>query len=338
MKSKDIALILKREEIDNRVIYKPFKVEDGFYDKDSSCFITKNGEKYSYILEDSELYCYCNRLNIDDIKKEHKFLNTYLIKKIQLHFLKKFNYEFFDKSKNKNNSPMVIISNGDNVDNTILVEEDGINFYRQYYPEFFLYLCEFLLSDEELELYKDAIYECVKTQPLPDSKEGNNDKVIINTKELYEELTSTIIAQDKPIKMILAALWKQRKGFSNDKSRNILINGGTGVGKTEIFRILTKILDIPCVVTGATEYSATGFVGKNVEDMLVDLVLKANGDVKKAERGILIIDEIDKISESNPGHSQVNQKDVQDALLKILEDGVYNLNINKKVCTFDTSN
>lgn len=71
--------------------------------------------------------------------------------------------------------------------------------------------------------------------------------------------------------------------------------------------------------------------------MLVSLIKKANGDVKRAQEGILIIDEIDKLSESNAGHSQINQRDVQEALLKLLEDGVFSIKSGFSEVEFDTS-
>lgn len=167
----------------------------------------------------------------------------------------------------------------------------------------------------------------------PDIIEENT----ININELYKKITNNVIGQEEPIQKILTAIWKQYNNFSDNKSRNILINGSTGVGKTEIFRILSKLLEIPCVITSATEYTGAGYKGSDIEDMFVKLIIRANGDIKKAEKGILIIDEIDKISESNSNTSQVNQRDVQEALLKVLEDGVFKVEYNKKIYEFDTS-
>lgn len=125
--------------------------------------------------------------------------------------------------------------------------------------------------------------------------------------------------------------------FSDEKSRNILINGSTGVGKTEIFRVLKKYIDIPYVIVDANDYTAAGYQGKNIEDMLLSLLSSVDGDLEKAEKGILIIDEVDKLSQTNSHISQVNQRDVQEALLKLLEDKVYNINYKSKNYSFNTS-
>ena len=158
----------------------------------------------------------------------------------------------------------------------------------------------------------------------------------IDIAKIYSEVTSNVIDQDEPIRKILTAIWKQYNNFSENKSRNILINGSTGVGKTETFRQLTKRLQVPYFMTSATEYTATGYIGKSVDDMLIGLLKNANYDLEKAQRGILIIDEIDKLSEANKSSSQINQRDVQEALLKILEDGVFAIKANDREYMFDT--
>lgn len=107
--------------------------------------------------------------------------------------------------------------------------------------------------------------------------------------------------------------------------------------KQKLFRQLTKNVNIPCYIANATEYTASGYVGRDVSEMLKSLLDITNGDLEKAEKGILIIDELDKLSETNKTQSQVNQKDVQEALLKIVEDGKYDIMWHSRKYTFDTS-
>jgi ATP-dependent Clp protease ATP-binding subunit ClpX len=124
-------------------------------------------------------------------------------------------------------------------------------------------------------------------------------------------------------KMLNAKLGKKaiNKEVELEKS-NILLAGPSGCGKTAILKALAKYLKVPFVIADATEYTSAGYVGKDVECIMRDMISAANGDIKKAERGIVYIDEIDKTSRkgenlsttSDPGHEGTQQ-----SLLKLLE-------------------
>ena len=307
--------------------YVPVKAVTGNYienEETGECyFIGEDNTIYYHMLDVMHGEGYLFRARLENYRKAYPILPEILIKKLIVNSFKKVTFKlgydadgvpiifFFDKKSGKN----------------IVLDSETVAFYEEMYPEFYNSLFEKNVEKKEEE----------KIVAVPEKQ----DKPL-NIRELYEEVTSSVIDQDEPIKKILTAIWKQYNNFSSSKSRNILINGSTGVGKTEIFRVLSKKLDVPCAVVNATDYTAEGYVGQSVSDMLVTLLKRAGGNIEKAEKGILIIDEIDKLAESNKNSSQINQKDVQEALLKLLEDGTFYLrigdNLSEKRIEFNTSN
>lgn len=159
---------------------------------------------------------------------------------------------------------------------------------------------------------------------------------------MYSSIKKTIISQDEQIMQILTALFKNQKVIEADLDKdliaklkeNILIYGSTGTGKTEILKRISKLYDIPIVIEDATSLSETGYQGRKITDMLEDLCLAANSDIKKAEKGILVIDEFDKLAEKKGDtQSHVSRIGVQRSLLKLLDGSTFYFD-NKQ---FDTS-
>jgi ATP-dependent Clp protease ATP-binding subunit ClpX len=149
---------------------------------------------------------------------------------------------------------------------------------------------------------------------------------------MYSSIKKTIISQDEQIMQILTALFKNQKVVDSDLDvdliaklkENILIYGSTGTGKTEILKRISKLYNIPIVIEDATSLSETGYQGRKITDMLEDLCLAANGDIKLAEKGILVIDEFDKLSEkSGDNQSHVSRLGVQRSLLKLLDGTLF---------------
>lgn len=151
--------------------------------------------------------------------------------------------------------------------------------------------------------------------------------------ELEEYLNTYVVAQPEAVEVIATKvcthfnrmkleqkLKDEEKLIGNIKS-NILLIGPTGVGKTYIIKLIAKKIGVPFVKADATKFSETGYVGGDVEDLVRELVHEADGDVTRAEYGIIYIDEIDKIASSGSFHGpDVSRSGVQRNLLKLMED------------------
>jgi ATP-dependent Clp protease ATP-binding subunit ClpX len=189
-----------------------------------------------------------------------------------------------------------------------------------------VYIC-----DECVELCREIIEEeggpakAKTTQKVPPPK------------SLYEQLSEYVIGQEQAKKILSVAVYNHYKRVNANSTAsvdveleksNILLVGPTGVGKTHLAKTLAKILDVPFTIADATALTEAGYVGEDVENILLHLIQAADLDVSRAERGIVYIDEIDKISRKSDNPSitrDVSGEGVQQALLKIIEGTVANV-------------
>ncbi|OGW80262.1 MAG: hypothetical protein A3G33_06205 [Omnitrophica bacterium RIFCSPLOWO2_12_FULL_44_17] len=168
-------------------------------------------------------------------------------------------------------------------------------------------------TDEEQKKKRDKILEF---NLKPKDVKKYLDRFVIKQEDAKRVLSTAICDHYNHIR-----LSKNGKGLKNYMKQNILILGPTGVGKTYLIRHLADLIGVPFVKADATKFSETGYVGGDVDDLIRDLVHKANGDIELAQYGIIYMDEIDKITSApNAQGRDVSGAGVQRNLLKIMEE------------------
>lgn len=206
----------------------------------------------------------------------------------------------------------------------------------------------FLGTDPSTVICEKCVKACLEL--IDDSSKKNKavkqDLNEVTPKKIKSQLDEWIIGQEDAKKTLAIALYNHYKRLNQSEEdlmiekSNVLLVGSTGSGKTASVKALSKAMDLPLVIEDVTSISSTGYVGRDTEDILKNLLAVADNDLERAQKGIVLLDEGDKLKREKNGNGarDVKGEGVQQSLLKIVEGGVFDIKTKTGTIKFDTTN
>jgi ATP-dependent Clp protease ATP-binding subunit ClpX len=239
--------------------------------------------------------------------------------------------------------------------------KEEVNFTKGMFVQDKYFICNICLEkftllneiEEGLDEIPQEIIDMLLTESTPPKEYYSinlSEAALSNTQQLTptifyptvvkKELDKFIIGQDNAKKIISTAVYNHYLRLNNTTNidipkNNIILIGNTGVGKTFLIECIAKLLDVPFIFEDAASLTQTGWKGNNVNTILENLIMKAEGDVRKAEKGIVYLDECDKLGRGHSS-SDINGSGVQQCLLKMVEGVVTSVEINRRMVHINT--
>ncbi len=321
----------KIKEVDGEKI---FSSKDGKYELKMINSTSSIDDEFSYAfpIDVTEYDAQARKETVDYIKEEELY-NSHLMQS----YSKDSKSPLRVIAHNKLSERVLVLINPDSYDESeAVIEYDASEYVAKLKENSMLLIgykdIEMMQRQKEEEEIRKQKYEF---SPHKATKYSTN---YVYADELYDEIRKYVIAQDEQIKKISTIFAKNQRIDNPYMKSNFILCGPTGVGKTEIFRRISDIANVPMIIEDANEFTAAGYVGRTVTDILINLYNAADGDLKKAENGIALIDEIDKkAGERGSDNMEVTKGAVIQSLLKMIEGHVYPITIGKKQIYFDTS-
>ena len=353
----DVAIQFIRYDLGAGVyVFKPVGLLEGTYDKELEIFQTNYGETYGSIKNASEenIGLFYAAFSIDELQEMYKESEKqFLLNQYYEDFL---NYVYIGLECEFDIDIMAI--NIDSIGDFFEKKEKSLEVYGEAQEEDYYWFTEEGLMDlmslddiKEVRQRLSKIIQSEKTSEEENSeteytpkhaakemKVKKEESKKLRLSELKQEVLSNIIGQDTAVNSVITAMIVNENSNNPRHKSHILIAGPSGTGKTEMMNVISKMMNKPVFKADATAYTKEGYVGKSVYSMLKGLIEVSEGNLEKAQNGILIIDEIDK-KVSNKGESDVSGTAVINSLLKIMDRDVIEIDTNKdETIAFDTSN
>ena len=356
----EIAIKFEKYDLgEERFILKPVSVIKGIYDKETELFETDYNE-FCYPIDSASMpgdsYFGC-LTDLEKLKKhyvgipEDELLGAYFYECSDNYIIGYFDY-------NEGNTKIVYIPCSaieDSFEQKESLDSNGqreLTFDLDYLNEL-KNINDVDVLHSEIEKIITCIEDCLndttaeeinEEKTLPETKNQyslkKEESKLITLKELRNEVKSVIIGQDKAIDDVTRGIVVNQSSKNPKHKSHMLIIGPSGTGKTEMINIIAKKMGLPFFKADATAYTKEGYVGKSVYSMFNNLIDAADGDIERAQKGILIIDEIDKKLSSR--RDDVGGIDVLNSLLKIMDRDIIEVDRGKgfseQSILFDTSN